>query len=31
MTDLLLSAHELGVEVRFTAISRDEYEAWVAS
>lgn len=31
MTDLLLRAHELGVEVRFTAISRDEYEAWVAS
>lgn len=31
MTDLLLRAHELGVEVRFTAISGEEYEAWVAS
>lgn len=31
MTDLLLRAHELGVGVRFTAISSEEYEAWVAS
>lgn len=31
MTDLLLRAHELGVGIRFTAISGEEYEAWVAS
>ncbi len=29
--DLLMRAHELGVEVRFTAISGEEYEAWVSS
>jgi phosphoserine phosphatase len=31
MGELLLRAHELGVEVRFTAISGADYEAWVAS
>lgn len=29
LTDLLLRAHELGVQIRFTAISSDEYDAWV--
>lgn len=29
LTDLLLQAHQLGVQIRFTAISIDEYEAWV--
>jgi phosphoserine phosphatase len=29
LTDLLLKAHELGVHIRFTAISSDEYDAWV--
>ena len=29
LTDLLLKAHELGVQIRFTAISGDEYDAWV--
>jgi phosphoserine phosphatase len=29
LTDLLLKAHELGVQVRFTAISAEEYQAWV--
>jgi phosphoserine phosphatase len=29
LTDLLLKAHELGVNIRFTAISSDEYDAWV--
>jgi phosphoserine phosphatase len=30
LTELLLRAHELGVQIRFTAVSGDEYEAWVA-
>jgi phosphoserine phosphatase len=29
LTDLLLEAHRLGVQIRFTAISTREYEAWV--
>ncbi len=29
LTDLLLKAHEQGVQIRFTAITRDEYDAWV--
>ncbi len=29
LTELLLRAHELGVQIRFTAVSGDEYEAWV--
>lgn len=29
LTDLLLQAHQLGVNIRFTAISNDEYAAWV--
>ena len=29
LTELLLKAHELGVRIHFTAISDDEYEAWV--
>lgn len=29
LTDLLLKAHELGVQIRFTTISSDEYDAWV--
>lgn len=29
LTELLLKAHELGVQVRFTAITADEYEDWV--
>lgn len=29
MTELLLRAHEVGVQVRFTAISADEYQGWV--
>ncbi len=31
LTNLLLRAHELGVQVRFTAITRDEYDAWVGA
>lgn len=31
LTDLLLKAHELGVNIRFTAISAEEYEAWVTA
>jgi len=30
LTDLLLKAHELGVQIRFTAASGDDYRAWVA-
>ena len=30
LTDILLQAHALGTQVRFTAISSLEYEAWVA-
>src|SRR5215208_2926272 len=29
LTDLLLEAHRLGVQIRFTAISSEEYAAWV--
>jgi phosphoserine phosphatase len=29
LTDLLLEAHRLGVQIRFTAISGDEYAGWV--
>ena len=29
LTDLLLEAHQLGVQIRFTAISREEYDEWV--
>jgi phosphoserine phosphatase len=29
LTELLLKAHELGVQIRFTTISADDYEAWV--
>lgn len=31
LTELLLKAHELGVQIRFTAASGDYYRAWVAS
>ena len=30
LTELLLRAHELGVQIRFTAVSGEEYEEWVA-
>ena len=30
LTELLLRAHELGVQIRFTAVSGDEYKQWVA-
>jgi phosphoserine phosphatase len=29
LTELLLKAHELGVQIRFTAVTSDEYEEWV--
>ena len=29
LTELLLKAHSLGVQVRFTAISGDEYQGWM--
>lgn len=29
LTELLLKAHEVGVQIRFTAISADEYSSWV--
>ncbi len=29
LTDLLLKAHQVGVQIRFTAISNEEYDAWV--
>jgi phosphoserine phosphatase len=29
MTELLLRAHEVGVQIRFTAISAEEYQQWV--
>src|SRR3954470_24271970 len=29
LTELLLKAHELGVQIRFTAISAGEYDEWV--
>lgn len=31
LTELLLTAHRLGVQIRFSASSAEEYEAWVAS
>ena len=31
MTELLLQAHEVGVQIRFTAISAEEYQHWVES
>ncbi|MEO8128534.1 MAG: phosphoserine phosphatase SerB [Bryobacteraceae bacterium] len=31
LTDLLLKAHELGIQIRFTTISRQEYQTWVES
>jgi len=31
LTELLLEAHRLGVEVTFSASSADEYEAWVSA
>ncbi len=31
LTDLLLQAHHLGVDIRFTAFSEEEYAAWVAA
>jgi phosphoserine phosphatase len=30
LTELLLKAHELGVHIRFTAASGDDYQTWVA-
>ena len=29
LTDLLLAAHDVGVQIRFRAISPEEYDAWV--
>ncbi|MDX2180612.1 MAG: phosphoserine phosphatase SerB [Bryobacteraceae bacterium] len=29
LTELLLKAHELGVEIRFTAVTGDDYRRWV--
>jgi phosphoserine phosphatase len=29
LTDLLLRAHQLGVQIRFTAVSAEEYDTWV--
>lgn len=29
LTELLLTAHQLGVQIRFTAFTGDEYRAWV--
>jgi len=31
LTELSLKAHELGVEIRFTAVTADEYRAWAAT
>lgn len=31
MTELLLKAHELGVQIRFRAITGDQYQEWVES
>lgn len=31
MAELLLKAHDLGVQIRFTAISGDDYDGWVNS
>jgi phosphoserine phosphatase len=29
LTDLLMEAHRLGVQIRFTAVTEDEYDRWV--
>ncbi len=29
LTDLLLKAHELGIQIRFTTISKQDYQTWV--
>ena len=29
LTDLLLKAHELGIQIRFTTISNQDYQSWV--
>jgi phosphoserine phosphatase len=31
LTELLLQAHQLGVQIHFTAISGDEYDGWVSA
>ena len=31
LTDLLLKAHELGIQIRFTTISKQDYQTWVES
>lgn len=31
LTELLLKAHQLGVQIRFTAITGEEYQQWVTS
>ncbi|QOY88305.1 phosphoserine phosphatase SerB [Paludibaculum fermentans] len=31
LTELLLTAHQLGVQIRFSASSADEYDTWVAA
>ncbi|MEO8657732.1 MAG: phosphoserine phosphatase SerB [Bryobacteraceae bacterium] len=31
LTELLLKAHQMGIQIRFNAISGEEYEAWVSS
>ncbi|HZU24563.1 MAG TPA: phosphoserine phosphatase SerB [Bryobacteraceae bacterium] len=31
LTDLLLKAHELGVQIHYTAVSEDDYQLWVDS
>jgi phosphoserine phosphatase len=31
LTDLLLEAHRLGVQIRFTAVTAEEYDAWVGT
>src|SRR6185369_1538689 len=29
LTDLLMEAHRLGVQIRFTAVTEEEYDSWV--
>jgi phosphoserine phosphatase len=31
LTDLLLEAHRLGVQIRFTAVTAEEYDRWVSA
>jgi phosphoserine phosphatase len=31
LTDLLLEAHRLGVQIRFTAVTEEEYDRWVGT